>query len=85
MRSTQYLQQLLNYLNARCLTLGSWEAILGPAEGPSVLSQQRVLLLNAEPRSRVLSAGHDRVARLTEVGLCKNQTEELKLSCVVST
>jgi len=51
-------------------TLGSGEPVLGPSEGMSVLSQEGVLLLNAEPGLGRLSSLHDLQADLPVVGVC---------------
>ena len=55
------------------LTLGSGEAVLGPAVRVSVEVQQCVLLLDAEPRHVSLHLFHDRLARNTLVRFWKGQ------------
>ena len=45
-------------------SLGAGEAVLGPAEGVVVLVEQRVLLLDAEPRLLVLGAAKRERAKL---------------------
>ena len=53
------------------LTLGSGEAVLGPAVRVSVEVHQCVLLLDAEPRHVRLHLLHDHLARDALVRLCK--------------
>merc|ERR1719174_3024163 len=49
--------------------LGSWETVLGPAEGVAVLVEKGVLLLNSEPGVVVLGLLHHLGALLPLVGL----------------
>ena len=51
------------------LTLGSWEAVLGPSKRMTIVVQQGVLLLNAEPGLGFFGLFHDLIAGLAPVGL----------------
>ena len=53
--------------------LGAGEPVLGPAEGMLVLVEERVLLLDTEPRHFSLSLIHHDLTRLTVVGLWKGK------------
>ena len=55
------------------LTLGSWEAILGPAERMTVVVEKRVLLFDAKPWDGILRPLHHLIARLAAIRLCKRK------------
>ncbi len=50
-------------------TLGSGEPVFGPSERVQVLVEQRVLLLNAEPRTRIPRSVHHLFTRVPVVRL----------------
>lgn len=60
-------------LNVGWVTLGCWEPVGGPAERMSIQSQERVLLLHAEPQAVLRQRLHHFVASVAVVGFCRTK------------
>ena len=64
------ISYLLRQNKRLTLTLWTWEAVGGPAEGVSICAKDRVLLLHTKPRDAVIHHGHDLFTGVAQVGLC---------------